>query len=445
MTADDSLDTPPIRDNPSFKESLDEMEALGHLNRLLPLARPVLKALGADVSKIESVFEDVSGLSNQMTELATMPDRFNDHFAEHGWVMYSLMSFEVAKAAVEAADAQNLERAQMTLVEYYSPDEVMRQLRTMRSINAFRPRIPLAELALTDYQEQRYHACIPVVLAQMDGLVSDLHDRRHGFFSEGIDLSAWDSIAAHDRGLNRLVPRLQESRKTTRSEEISIPYRHGIIHGRDLGYDNRMVAAKTWAALFAVGDWARKAEAGEIEPVEPEPKPGWRDVIDQVRANKAVRDAIDDWTPRDIAVGTHIPADGSPESYDSDSPERALVAFLAYWKAGNYGHMHRSLASVSKRSLASPRAVRDAFDWKELNRYKLVLVDDAAAARTLIVVETSSTQLGESTTQLETFSLIREDKSGNPVVAGEPGGTWGVSVFGPVNPYRPETKSSESV
>ena len=87
-------------------------------------------------------------------------------------------------------------------------------------------------------------------------MVSELHEKRRGFFAEEVDLQAWDSIAAYSKGLNVLVSIFQKGRKTTRIKPIFLPYRHGIIHGMDLGYDNKVVAAKTWAALFATRDWA---------------------------------------------------------------------------------------------------------------------------------------------------------------------------------------------
>ena len=49
----------------------------------------------------------------------------------------------------------------------------------------------------------------------------------------------------------------------TRAEEIQIPYRHGIVHGMDLGYNNKYVAAKCWVAALP-RDWALKVAKDEI-------------------------------------------------------------------------------------------------------------------------------------------------------------------------------------
>jgi hypothetical protein len=54
--------------------------------------------------------------------------------------------------------------------------------------------------ALVDYEQERYHACVPVVLALLDGLVNELYEKRRGFFAEGVDLTH-GFYSAHSRGL----------------------------------------------------------------------------------------------------------------------------------------------------------------------------------------------------------------------------------------------------
>ncbi len=124
----------------------------------------------------------------------------------------------------------------------------------MANIHACRPRIPLLRLAAEDYFAERYHACVPVILAQLDGLVNELSPRvnnhaRRGFFAEGSNLEAWDSISAHSNGLARLVQVLREDRRKTTREAVSIPFRNGILHGCDLGYSNKLAACRREAGF----------------------------------------------------------------------------------------------------------------------------------------------------------------------------------------------------
>jgi hypothetical protein len=124
----------------------------------------------------------------------------------------------------------------------------------------------LAQKALTDYHEGRYHACVPVVLAMMDGMVNELYLRakgkRKGLSAEGANHEAWNSVSAHSRGLGQLIPVLMKGRNKTITQQVDMPYWHGIMHGMDLGYDNKIVAAKTWAALFSLRDWAKRWKRG---------------------------------------------------------------------------------------------------------------------------------------------------------------------------------------
>lgn len=69
-------------------------------------------------------------------------------------------------------------------------------------------------------------------------------------------MTAWDSIAAHETGLQTIASLFSESRNKTNDEVITLPYRNGILHGRELAFDNKLVAAKVWATLFAIKDWS---------------------------------------------------------------------------------------------------------------------------------------------------------------------------------------------
>src|SRR3954454_2591156 len=85
-------------------------------------------------------------------------------------------------------------------------------------------------------------------------------NRRTGLRSERADLTAWDSVEGHPTALPALKNVMCTPRQKRRTESLRVPHRHGILHGRDLGFANQLVAAKCWGALFALGEWARKVE-----------------------------------------------------------------------------------------------------------------------------------------------------------------------------------------
>jgi len=418
---------PLIRDIPSIKENLENIENFRALRQIMPLLRPILKLLKVDVDKMEDAFANFDELERMADELATVPDRFNDLFSERGWIIYDLMNFEVAKAAVEKAEAGDIDGAEADLVEYYDVGTVSWKLGTMRAVAAFRPRLRLAEKALEDYQDGRYHACIPVVLALLDGMVSEVHERRRGFFAEDTNLEAWDSMAAHSKGLNVLAGIFKKGRRKTCTEPITIPYRHGIMHGMDLGYDNKMVAAKSWAALFAARDWAIKAERGELEAPPEEPKASWRELLQQMACFADDRKRMEQWRPRDLRLGESIPLTGAPDAFEDETPERKLAEFLFYWKARNYGYMARCVSPDPYcPENRMPSLIREIYDSKCLRAFEFEEVNDLAAAVTVIETRLSYEEGGREVEEVVAFRMMCEDSTGKAAVRGKPGSSWSI-------------------
>lgn len=414
-----------IRDIPRIKKTLEDAKTVKTLRKVSPFVLPALRLFGVDVSQIKEALADVENLDSLAEELAAIPDRFNDLFAQRGWIIYDQMNLETAKAAVIKAEAGDIDGAETDLTNYYNPDNVQWKLQTMMGVRAFRPRMALAEKAFVDYKEERFHACVPVVLALLDGLVNELHEKRRGFFAKDVDLQAWDSIAAHNKGLNALTKIFQAGRYTTSSETITIPYRNGILHGMDLGYDNRMVAAKSWAALFAARDWAIRVEQGLTTPPPEEPKPSWGDVIQQIRENENDRVALAAWQPRNLVVGVDVPKTGEPNIFAEGSPEQRLAEFLSYWKKCNYGGMAQYLPSIfegSKNKLAGQ--VRAAYSSKLLEEFEFYTVKDEVPAVTLIEVKLLYKEDDILVDCTVTARLLSEDGKGYPAIPGKPNSTW---------------------
>jgi len=418
-----------IQDIPSFTKARSDAKKLRALKDAMPVLRGPMKLIGVDADQIDDALKDTDGLVASMEEITTLPDRFNDHFASHGWIMYEEMNLQTAKTALENADSGDIDGAEAYLVEYYNPETVQQKLLRMKDIEEFRPRMTLAQKALADYREGRYHACVPVVLALTDGMVNELHlkakGKRKGLSAEGANLEAWDSVSAHSNGLGQLVPILMIGRNKTTTQQIDIPYRHGIMHGMDLGYDNKIVAAKTWAALFSLRDWAIKVEKGAIEPVSPEKTPGITDLVHQIQKNQEDQQHLKEWKPRDVKPGRDIPVSGKLENYEEGSPERSLAEFLGYWLDGNYGFMaKRSLASIGSKGPANPRDLNLAYSKRVLKAFEFEAVRDQAAAITVIITKLSYEEYGHEVERSFEFRLINIDSKGKAQVRGQPDSSW---------------------
>jgi hypothetical protein len=422
------MDPQPIKNISSLKKMRDDAKNFTAFKKAWPLLRPFFKLLGADVKKLDEALKQIDHLAVQTEELTSMPDDFNDLFADKGWIMYSRMNNDLAKKAIDLGKSGHFDEAERVLIEFYSPEKIANELKTMIAVEAFRSRMPLAEKALADFKEGRYYATVLVVLSLLDGMVNEIQQK--GFFTQGVDLTAWDSVAAHSKGLQRLTSILSQSRKKTRTGSLTLPYRHGIVHGMDLGYDNQMVAVKSWVALFATRDWAVMAERNQLEAPPPKPEKTWKELFQQIQDLERDKKALSSWKPRNIEVGTNIPPFGEPTDYDSDSPEQKFAEFLHYWQANNYGYMAKCIAThMGHPTKELPMRVREEYSGKQLKSWEFRKIEDEAPAITVISVYVAYEENGLTNTKLVEARLICEDDHDFGVMHGKPGSRWSLVTW----------------
>lgn len=423
-----------IKDNYSFKEMEYNLQGFKSLKK----AYEFISLFGIKNESIQKCFEGIQDIDEKFKYLQETPDKFNQYFSKLGWIAYESMNFDKMVEAVRLAEEGKMEEAEEVLINYYdNKDNLLFMISRLKGIEEFRPRIKLIHKALDDYIQGRYHACIPVVLMMIDGFVNDIEQK--GFFATETDLSVWDSIAAHDSGLNVLAKVLGESRKKTRTDEISLPYRHGILHGRDLGYDNKITAIKTWATLFALGDWARAVKAGKKEetkefktPTIKESIKSIKDSLEQYEQIQNEKKLIEQWKPRILNANIDFKPKGHISDYQEGSPERALIEYIEYLLKGNYGKMALLTTKLfpsndSIKKLAGE--IRSIFRGKKLIDYKIISIEDKAPAITEI-----NTQLvfeKENTCQItikKSFRLIYEDDECKPLTRNSKGGEWKIML-----------------
>jgi hypothetical protein len=411
----------------SIRKLREDFENYLQLGKALPILRPFLNLAGVDTKKVDAAMSDLAQRKTEFDALVQTMDRFNELFAVRGWIAYDLLNIGAANAAIAAAESGRMSEAERILVQHYDGDQVALHLRAMRGLSCFRDRMRLADLALTDYRERRFHACVPVVLALLDGMVNDLANQ--GFFSQKVELTAWDSIATCDGGIGLLKTILSKPRKKTTVDPIDLPYRNGIHHGMDLGYDNELVAAKSWVALFAVADWARRIEQGKKNAPAPDPAATWGEIVQVVNQNRERRKRLDSWKPCSRKPGSD-PFENRP-----DSPEIALDEFLNAWRAENYGLMAKRTHPFGPLSInARAGEVRRYYQDLSLDDFSILEIEDTAPAVTEITVRGRGAQYGISFDGVGKFRLVKMDEIGDPIISGESGGTWFVMTW---NPWQP--------
>lgn len=413
-----SDDVPRIADNPSFSKARKDIQGFKQLVKL----RPLLRLLGVKIG--DDLVAKVSDLEKEIEGQSTLPDRFNDLFAERGWIAYEMMNAEVMQSATEMGESGDLDGAEEVLVEHYDRETIEQNIRWLFPIEAFRSREPLARLALEDYVHERYHACVPIVLMILDGVVNEVHGTR-GFFYQDADLTAWDSISAHSRGLQALHKILSAPRMKTTTEPLSVPYRHGILHGQDLGFDNKLVAAKTWAALFAIRDWASAVRDGRLEEPSPEPEPSLRESLNRLVESRREQARASQWKPRSEEGLAQVPKDGALEDYDPAAPEAAVVKLLHLWKRRNYGDMAKILPPSFREVLSKAAGdMREEFGDKQLEAFEIQEIRDEAPAISEIKVRVTYIWDGHEEEGTLECRLISYDEEGNPCLPDSDGAAW---------------------
>lgn len=245
-----------------------------------------------------------------------------------------------------------------------------------------------------------------------------------GIFAANVDLTAWDCIAAHETGLQTLASILTKGRNKTNGDGISIPYRNGILHGRELAFDNKLVAAKCWAALFAARDWAGALDDGKKEP-KPKEEVSWRQLFKQISETNLMKKSIEEWKPRISEDISYLPFEGDISSLPENTPEYAVAAFLDHWRNKRFGPIADAILYFTDTPKGKKAGMaREDFGKHVPISFKILSVDDQAAAVTHVIAELRFKVDDQEKLKEVSVRAIYQDLENNPSVRSMPGGHW---------------------
>lgn len=301
------------------------------------------------ISSITGNRKNIKKLEKQYNELVNTTNKFCNYFSNEGWVIHNLLSTTVMLNAVKEFELNGLEKAESILVEYYSKEDNIGVGR-FTSLEEFRIRLDLLKYAFSDHINGRFYSSIPLFLMITDGVIND-YTRAKGFFSNDTDLNAWDCMVGADEGLNKIKNIFNQSRKKTNTDEIRIPYRNGILHGRDLNYSNKVVSSKCIGLIFAVYDWINRKndEDRRKEKFDIESKPV--DISElALKIIKVDKDkkAIEEWNSKKYVLGVDMPVHGEIFDYEEHPFLIPVIRFCKFWESKNYGSLAQLLDYVYK-------------------------------------------------------------------------------------------------
>jgi len=237
---------------------LDEMGAM----RSSSFGRYLLTVLaGAQRDSLEHA-------ADGLTQLLGDASRSMLTFYALGWAPNRSEPSSVYSAALKVLDAGgSVADAEQVLVRGWNEGHVLNSLlKRLLSIgsgdssltDAARARYRLVLKALEHHRNGAYEASIPIVLAQSEGIIFDVTDGNFGLFSrlgnrEHLsDDTTLAGLAVGVSALQKLIAApVNETGSTGRLA------RHGIMHGRELGYDTPINSTKAFVFLISIIELAQ--------------------------------------------------------------------------------------------------------------------------------------------------------------------------------------------
>lgn len=413
-----------IVNNPSSRKLLDPIQGM---KQLIAFQRFLPKKLHL-ISDVEKHTEELEALQRQALELTGLPDKFNEIFAPYGWIAYESMSVEVMKSAISAAEKNGIDDAETLLTEYYHDKNTLDFLFIrLRWHEGFNKRMRLLDLVREDFEAKRYHACIPLLLALIDGIFNDL-SKHVGLFAENSDTTVWDSIVGHESGLQYIISIFKQSRKKTNEDIITVPYRNGILHGRELAFDNPIVAAKCWAILSAVRDWidsVKKAKTAIPDEKNISMISVLQEFAEHEKRKQRFEKLFQEWHPRTADELYKFPIDSNFENNLLEgSPEATVCQFLDDWKNGRYGKLVPVLYGSTIDVKSKVGQIKQDYQNIKPISFTIISINDEAPAISNIGVDLNYEHGSKQYNKQIIMRTVYEDSERHPMLRNEPDGTW---------------------
>lgn len=403
-----------IKDNQSIKPLVDLLK-VGQVSFKVLDKFPVIYKLNPKIKSLKEKFLEIQDMSN----ILDLPDQFNKLFATDGWICHNALNQKILEEAVKLGLENRIDEAKKILID--SIDEIFIDIILIKCQNRehFKLRVDLLTLLKTDYLEERYHSCIPLLLALIDGLANDISNHI-GFFTEKSEFELFDSITAHSSGLPFLKTIMNSSRKVTCNEKITIPYRNGILHGRDLNFANKEVASKCWWVLATLIDWADERSIKKHKNEEP-----FLETLKKYSETIKIQQKINLWQKRP-SQSFIFWQNQTTETLEESSPEYKLLEFLQSWKEQQWGKLTPSLLhTIGEHHGKATKYIKTDYSTMKLLNFHIISSSDQTPSSTVIKTHLHYINNGESFTKEVSISLHYADQhNGLPTLRNEPKGKW---------------------
>ena len=391
-----------------------EIKRLGINLETLPGTLKFLKHL---VPSLEST---ISSLQDQVAQINAALDNskiIDRHLIKQGWFIHDLYSMDIITTISEKCKIKDYQSAEEVLCDFWLDDlggfnQINLHMKNVQFDIKFDPRsdkrirqqsknIHVAKSGSEskyeeDYEKnnmysdmiwkayqsvrnERYSECVLLLLPVIDGITSkffvDLGNDKGTIFASKTRQKITDETK---KALKLIAPNLWEvlnvigeNRGSYNAEEITIPYRNGIVHGMDTNFDNKFTACKCWSLLFGIHRVTKMIrEFKDVKTVKNKTQ------IQQMAESHQIEKDLTTFRSR---TKLKITDDGNFETqnFDEKSPEYALQKFLIAWKQRNYKQMAiltsdvtRSMNIIERQRKTLASSIKEI--KKDMSKYDLV-------------------------------------------------------------------------
>jgi hypothetical protein len=358
-------------------------------------------------------------VERELARLSKVVDDFYERLGPRNWIFHDQLNVDKIEALL--AETTDADAAERRLIELYRDTETTQwSLMRLQGQDGLRERRHQIDRAREHYDADQFDSCVLHLIAVMDGFVNDFEPGvRKGLTSrDPDDMTAWDSVVGHHMGLTHAMGGFTRTIKKRVDHEVFEVYRHGIMHGSVVNFDNVVVASKAWNMLFAVADWAAATLKG-AEPLAP--KPTWSDTMSTVKRQGTYRKY-----QKAFVTATVTPSD---LGFESNEVVLRASEFLEAWQHQRWGLVSAFtppvLASESKGEAA--QFSKDVFEQHSLTGWDIKFVTyDRPSTAEIVADATVNGKKGEIR-----FRVILYNVDGTIAMPNEAGATWHLGVWAP--------------
>ena len=364
--------------------------------------------------------KNVLDADQQLERLTRVVDDFYSRLGPRNWIFHDMLNVaEVEQLLAETSDAESAEER---LIDMYRDEDTTKWWRTrLRAHSGLRARLSQIERAGEHYDAGRFDSCVLHLITVMDGFVNDFEPGvRRGLHSrDPDDMTAWDSVVGHHMGLTHALRTFNKTIKKRIDDEVFEVYRHGIVHGSVVTFDNVVVATKAWNMLYALADWAA-ATTKAAQPKKHEPS--WGETWSALTRRAAYKKY-----QRAFKPSTLKPSD---PRFSANEVVALASRFLDAWEHGRWGIVAEFAPPILRGPESDGQAARhakDVFGASGLTDWTIssLTYDQASTAQ----IEAQVTVNGGSTEMR--FRMVFWTHDGNVGVPGQDEGKWSLAVWAP--------------